>query len=202
MLQDGHAAASSGVPQEGRATVSLADRVSGGNLGVLLIRLAFGLVFFGHGMQKVGWFENHAAGLPDSISSQAQFLVLGGYHHVYFLSWVLTIAELGTGLLLMLGLLTPLGVAGLVGISFQFLASIAWRGGFIGGWDNSLLFVVVGVALALFGPGRYSVDRALGWRLEGIRWGAIALILGVGVGTLVLTVFGPGLGGFTPPPGP
>ena len=52
-------------------------------------------------------------------------ITFGGYDHAYGLSCLLTATELIGGALLILGLLTPLGSAALIGIMFQFI-SLQW----------------------------------------------------------------------------
>ena len=204
MEQGPSMAAISTAKDSDRAGRSIAERVSGIDVGLLVLRLVIGFDLFGHGMMKFGWFRG--SGLGDSIRAQAETLAFFQYHHhLYFLSWILTLTELSAGIFLMLGLFTPLGAAGLMGISWQFFAGLQWRGGMygnasagIGGFEGSIQLLAAATALAFIGPGRLSLDHKLGWRLEGVRWGVVALILGIGIGSLVLTVFGAGFGGDLP----
>ena len=50
---------------------------------------------------------------------------------------------------------------------------------FKGGWEYVVFVAIVAVALAVLGPGRWSLDHALGLDLAGLVWGAIALVGGV-----------------------
>lgn len=55
-----------------------------------------------------------------------------------------------------------------------------------GGYELDVLYAVTAVGLAFTGPGRFSVDAALGLDLAGVVWGAGALALGVAVGLFTL----------------
>ncbi len=180
------------------------DDVSGADIGLLVLRLSLGIIYLGHGLQKLGWFEG--GGYPTSIATQEQFLKFFGYSNTHFLAWVILITELVAGLSLLIGFLTPLGAAAAMGISWQFIAGAQWSAGLFGntsgagGYENSLVFLVAALSLAFVGPGRISIDYLLRWKLAGVRWGLVALVAAVGVGTFVLVVWGVGLGGTPPPP--
>ena len=180
--------------------------VTGSDVGLLILRLGIGIIFLGHGLQKLGWFKG--GGYPTGISSQETFLTFFGYSSTAFLAWVVTLTEVGAGLSLVLGAVTPLGAAGATGIMFQAVAGYQWPGGLFGdnagrgGFELSLVFFVASIALAFTGAGSLSVDGALRWKLSGMRWGVASLVLAVVVGTIVLTAFGVGFGGTpAPPPG-
>ena len=77
-------------------------------LGLLLLRLAVGFVFLAHGY-------NHIFGGGKIAGTGRWFDSLGmrpGILH----AWIASLTELGAGALLMLGLLTPLAGAGVVGM--------------------------------------------------------------------------------------
>jgi putative oxidoreductase len=168
------------------------------NAAAIALRLTFGLVFLGHGLQKLGWFEG--GGYPTSIGTQADFVQIFGYSHTHLMAWLITLTEASTGILLLLGLLTPLAAAGVIGIQWQFLAGVQWSGGLFGnatagGFEGALMMSAAAVAIGFIGAGKYSLDHRLGWSLKGQRWGFIAIALGVVVGTIVLVGFGVGFGG-------
>ena len=189
---------------DARRTWLQAKAVTGTDIGLLVLRLGIGIVFLGHGLQKLGWFEG--GGYPTSISKQEEFLKMFGYSSTGFLAWVIVLTEIGVGLSLILGLVTPLGAAGAIGIMWQFLAGPQWGAGLFGntagagGYEFTLAFFVGAIALAFAGPGQLSLDHLFGWRLSKVRWGLASLILGVVVGTVVLTVWGVGFGGTPAPP--
>lgn len=177
----------------------------GVDVAAIGLRLLLGVVLLGHGLQKAGWFK--APGWPSSIDEQADFVGLFGYSHTHLMAWLITITEVASGALLLLGLLTPLATAAIIGIGFQFAAGPQWSGGLFGndsssGLDSTLLLMVAAAALGFIGAGRYSLDARMPSALpvRGWRGGVIAVALGVVVGTIVLVAFGVGLGGQPPLP--
>ncbi len=195
-------------PTSGRFALPLVETRSLQDLGLLVVRLSVGFELFAHGLQKFGQFGGtvtmqgkHVSGSA-AIHAQADGLLqILGYHPTVALSWFLTFTELGAGLLLMLGLLTPLAAAAAIGDMFNLVFGFLWQLGWFGsaggppGYEYVVIILAAAVAIALVGPGRFSVDRALGWRLSGYPWGITGVILGLAVGTFVLTVLGPGFGG-------
>jgi putative oxidoreductase len=184
------------------ASTRVLEGVTGADVGLLVLRLGLGVVFLGHGLQKLGWFPG--GGYPTSMSEQKAFLVNFGYSSPSLMAWLLTVTEIVAGVSLLLGLLTPLGSAAVIGIMWQFVAGLQWGGGLFGnsttgGFEQSLIGLVAAVALAYVGPGRLSVDHALGLKLSGLRWGSIGVALGIVVGSIVLVAFGSGFGGAPPP---
>ena len=94
------------------------------------LRFILGIVYLGHGLQKLGWFKG--PGWPASINDEAEFIGLFGYSHIHLMAWLVTISEVAVGVLLLFGLLIPLAVAGAIGIGFQFAAGPQWSGGLFG----------------------------------------------------------------------
>lgn len=173
----------------------------GADLGAACLRFILGILFLGHGLQKLGWFKG--PGWPTSIDDQAAFVGLFGYSHTHLMAWLLTFTEVISGALALLGLLTPLAAAGMIGIGFQFAAGPQWSGGLFGnstssGLDQTLLLMFAAAALGFVGAGRYSLDAQFmpeRLPLRGWRAGVLAIVLGVIVGAIVLTGFGVGFGG-------
>lgn len=190
---------SAAVLSEPRAARSL----TGADVGLLILRVVVGIVFLGHGLQKFGLFDSGS--YPNSISAQEDFLKFFGYSSVTFLAWTITLSELVAGLSLVLGAATQLGAAIIVGIMVQFVLGPQWDAGLFGnassnGFEFSLVSMAIAVALAFAGPGRVSVDAAVGWKWSGLRWGGLACLVGLAVGLFVLVVWGVGVGGTLPPP--
>jgi putative oxidoreductase len=93
--------------------------------------------------------------------------------------------ELGAGLLLALGLLIPLAAAGLVAQGIVIITRVHWVKGFWssnGGYEYPLALLGGSVAIALTGPGGWSLDARLpvGLLYEPIlRWGALLVAIAV-----------------------
>jgi putative oxidoreductase len=59
------------------------------------------------------------------------------------------------------------------------------------GSELELVYLVTAVALAATGPGRFSLDRALGWDddISGVWWGVVALAAAAAISFVTLTFF-------------
>lgn len=67
--------------------------------------------------------------------------------------------------MLTLGFLTPLGCAAIIGVMLNAIVSVHWPKGIWatnGGFEFPLTLAIVAAGIAFTGPGRVSVDRALG----------------------------------------
>jgi putative oxidoreductase len=140
------------------------------NLAVLVLRLVVGPVFAYHGFAKIfrGGRLAGTAGWFDSI----------GMHPGHVHARVAAFSELATGVCITLGLLTTLGCMGMVGLmSVAFWAVHKGKGLLViaEGWEYVLVLGTLGVALAIIGPGEWSLDNALGIDLNGPLGLAIAL---------------------------
>jgi putative oxidoreductase len=153
------------------------------HVGLLILRLVLGSVFIGHGTQKLfGWFGGHG------LKGTGSFIETQGYRPGVPLALFAGLAEAGGGSLLVLGLLTPLGSAAIVGMMLNAILSVHLKNGFWnanGGFEFNLVNAAAATALAFIGPGRYSLDNAFGLSLSGVAYGLGALVLGVGVGLLI-----------------
>jgi putative oxidoreductase len=98
---------------------------------------------------------------------------------------VATVTELVAGGMLILGLLTPLAAAASIGtMTVALLANHRKNGFFIfrpgEGYEYVLMIMFASAALAAIGPGRLSLDWALGIVHTG--WGPLLLAAGLGWG--------------------
>jgi putative oxidoreductase len=95
------------------------------------------------------------------------------------------LSEFGGGVLTALGALSPLGPLGIMGAMSMATAKVPWGKPIwnaAGGAELPVTNMAAAAALAMAGPGRYSLDRMLGIRLP--RWiGLLGLVaIGISVG--------------------
>ena len=82
----------------------------------------------------------------------------------------------------MLGLLTPFAAAGLIATMTLAFGSVHRFAGFFvfkrpdEGWEYVATLAVAALALAMLGPGAYSIDAAIGLDLDG--WIGLVIALG------------------------
>jgi putative oxidoreductase len=155
------------------------------NLGLLIIRLVVGLTLAAHGSQKLfGWFGGGGlAGTGAFFENRLQFRP--GRTHALMAG----ACEFGGGLALALGLFTPLAAAVVVGVMVVAGWAAHRQNGFFitkGGYEYTVILAGVAAGLAFAGPARFSVDRALGWHLDGPVWGVVAVLFGVVAGAGVM----------------
>ena len=142
-------------------------------LGKLVLRATLGGYFFGHGMQKLaGWF---GGGGPEGTAEMFEQIGLRPGRESALIAGA---AEAGGGSLLALGLFTPAAVSMLTGVMTNAIRHVHWKNGLWnsdGGIELPLLVLGGLAALADSGPGRFSLDEALGIRLRGPAVTAIAM---------------------------
>lgn len=160
----------------------------GTNLALMLLRAQLGLVMVAH-----GW--NHLFG-GGKLDGTARWFESIGMRPGRLHAWSASVTELVSGVLLLLGFLTPLAAAGVVGVMV-----VAWVTAHLGngffifrpgqGWEYVMTLAVVAVAVAGLGPGDWSLDARLsvGDDLTGMTGVALSSALGVGSAAFVLTAF-------------
>lgn len=154
------------------------------SLGLLILRVVVGLTIAGHGAQKLfGWWGG------SGMTGWTQMVTKLRIRPAAPWAWLAALSELGGGLLFALGLLSPLGSLAIAGTMLVAIATVHWTRGFWstnGGYEFNLTLLASVTAVALAGPGTYSLDQAIGIRLpEPITLvvGTIAVLVG-GVATL------------------
>jgi putative oxidoreductase len=156
------------------------------DIGLLLLRVVVGLTLAAHGAQKLfGWFGGRG------LAGTAQGYERMGYRPGTLMALLAGVGEAGGGALLALGLLTPLGAAAGIGVMLNAIVSAHLSKGFWntkGGLEFPLTVATVFAAVAFTGPGRFSLDRAVGWQQAGWAWGAVAVAAGLLAGLAVLAV--------------
>lgn len=131
-----------------------------GDLALLLIRLWLAVTFLGHGGQKLfGWF---GGGGPSGTARHFESL---GIRPGQFWAVLAGLGEFGGGVLVGLGLLTPLGALAIIMTMVVAITASTGRQGFWiqnGGYEYNLFLIIVSLALILTGPGAFALDPLLG----------------------------------------
>jgi putative oxidoreductase len=161
------------------------------NLALLVFRVAVGAVMLAHGL-------NHIYG-GGKIAGTARWFESLGMRPGIVHAWLASLTEVAGGTALVLGLLTPLGGAAVIGVMLvAWITNHRGNGFFIfrpgEGWEYVMTLTFCGLALAVLGPGEWSLDEAIGWRddLIGTTGLLIALLAGGGgAGLLLATAWRP-----------
>jgi len=150
--------------------------------GLLILRVVVGLILAGHGAQKLfGWWGGQG------MNGWTQTVTKLRIRPALPWAWVAALAEFGGGILLALGLLSPLGNLAIAGSMLVAVATVHLSRGFWnskGGYEFNLALLAAVAALALTGPGAYSLDAALHIHLPEpltLLTGTILMIVGVAV---------------------
>lgn len=128
------------------------------DVALLIARVGLGLMIMAHGYAKVfrggkiagtaGWFDSIGM-RPGKINA----VMAAG-------------TELGTGALLVVGLLTPLAAAGLVALMVVAIVTVHRKNGFFvynpgQGIEYCGIIALFALFVGTFGPGSYSIDSSL-----------------------------------------
>jgi putative oxidoreductase len=149
-----------------------------------LARITIGLLFVGHGTQKLfGWF---GGGGPEKTGGFFEQLGLRpGRRHALAAG----AAEAGGGLLFALGAATPLAAAAISGSMITAIKTVHWEKGVwssAGGYEYNLVLLAGVFSLTENGPGRWSADGAVGKSRWGTWWALAALAAGAAGSAVVL----------------
>jgi putative oxidoreductase len=147
------------------------------DLALLILRLVVGLLFVGHGAQKLfgvfggGGLEG-TSGMFDNIGLRPGWLAARAAGTGEFLG----------GVLIALGLFTPFAAAALIGVMIAAIATVHAKNGIWNtnqGYEFNLTLIAVVFALAGIGAGAWSLDNVFGFDLHGTVWALAALAAGV-----------------------
>jgi putative oxidoreductase len=154
------------------------------DLGRLLLRLTIGGTFFVHGTQKLfGWFGGYG---PDGTG---QFFESLGLRPGRRNAIAAGSTETGCGILIALGLATPLAAAGLSAVMITALRTAVWNEGFKPATgEHEVLLAVAALALTETGPGAPSLDSALEVERSGPGWVLAALGAGAGGSAMAISM--------------
>ena len=147
------------------------------DLALLVLRVVVGLLFAGHGAQKLfgafgGGGLDGTAGMFDNIGLRP------GWLHARAAGT----AEFAGGLLLAIGLFTPFAAGVLIAVMMAAVITVHAPNGIWNtqqGYEFNLVMAAVVFALAGAGAGSWSLDHAFGFDLNGAAWAIGALVVGV-----------------------
>jgi putative oxidoreductase len=153
------------------------------NIGILLLRITVGFTMAAHGFQKFGWFDG--PGLEKTGQDMARL----GFHPGRRYARQAALVEVLSGVLMALGLFTPLASA--LVASMMFVAGVSVHGdkGFFlsgGGFEYTFVLGMVGLSLAFVGPGSFSVDALQGIAVYGVRYGLGSGVVALAGGVMQL----------------
>lgn len=155
------------------------------NLALLALRGVLGVVMLAHGVNHIfgGGKIEGTAGWFDSLGMRPGIL------H----AWTASLTEIGAGVLLLVGLVTPLASAGVIGVLVVAWVTNHRDAGFwvfnrpTEGWEYLMTLVVVAVVVATLGAGEWSVDDAVG--LDDITgWTGMIIAVAGGLGGALATL--------------
>lgn len=129
------------------------------NLALLFLRVVVGALFVGHGTQKAfGWFGGH--GIAGTAGFMEQLGLKPGRLHATAAAFGETVG----GLLVLLGLWTPIGAGLIVAVMLVAIKTVhlskgPWNSD--GGYEYPLTLIAVALFLAANGPGAYTLPPLL-----------------------------------------
>ncbi len=153
---------------------------------LLVLRVVVGLLFIGHGAQKLfGWFGG------GGLKGTAYFMESLGLTPGRYWALLAGLSEFVGGLLVLIGLLNPVGSLAILGAMIMATVKAHWGKPIWssrGGAELPIVYGAIAVALLLTGYGRYSLDNLLKISLPG--WVALAGLLVILILLVLATIPG------------
>ena len=144
-----------------------------------LARVWLGIMIFAH-----GWRHLQVTRAGPGIANWFDGLGLkpGPLH-----AWNVTLTELGVGVVLVLGFLTPVSYGALASLMLVAAITNHRKNGFFinnkpEGWEYVVTVAVVSVALGALGPGNWSLDHAFGFSFPFETGNALLITAAVALG--------------------
>jgi putative oxidoreductase len=142
------------------------------DLPSVILRVAVGITMLAH-----GW--NHVYG-GGKLPGTARWFASIGFRHSKVHALLASVGELVAGTLLIIGLLTPLAAASVVGTMLVALIANHRKNGYFifrpgEGYEYVLMITLVCLAIGAVGGGRLSLDHALGLADDLDGWTGLAI---------------------------
>jgi putative oxidoreductase len=157
------------------------------NLSLLLLRVTLGVVFLAHGVNHV--FRG------GRIPGTARWFESLGMRPGVLHAWLASLTEIASGALLVVGLLTPLAGAGVVGVMLVAWITNHRKNGFFifrpgEGYEYVMTLTALGLGVAGLGAGQWSLDHAAGiFEHPSLGGFLLGLLAGGGGAVVLLAVF-------------
>jgi len=156
------------------------------NLALLILRLVFGLFLAYHGYNK--FFGG------GRLPGTARWFGSMGFRAPRLQALLAASTEVGAGVLLAAGLLTPLAAAGVIGVMVVAIVSAHWKVGFFifkegGGWEYCASILIAAFAIGAIGAGEWSLDHAFDIHFNGWVGTVVTAAVGIGGGLAQLAAF-------------
>lgn len=139
-----------------------------GSISPLILRLALGLVFLPHGLQKVfGWFGGY--GFEQTVNF---FTTQMGFPIV--IPYLVIVSEFLGALGLIFGFMVRLSAAGIFYVMLGAVVTVHWGNNFFMNWSGNqsgegfeyhILAMAMATVLVLTGGGKFSIDQWIADRL-------------------------------------
>ncbi|PPF80516.1 DoxX family protein [Rathayibacter rathayi] len=153
-------------------------------VGSLILRLAVGGLFVGHGLQKLrGSFDGPGLDGTEQMMSSLEL------HPARRNAVAAAVTETAGGAALALGAATPLAAAGLIATMVTAVRKVHWSNGLwntSGGWEYNGVLVAATAAIVADGPGALSFDALIGKKKWGAGWSLFALVGGAAASTALI----------------
>jgi putative oxidoreductase len=162
-----------------------------------LLRLVIGVLFLGHGAQKL--FGSFGGAGPEGTG---QFFEQVGLRPGKPKAIAAGASETAGGALLALGLATPAAVTMLSGVQYAAIWKVhADKGPWVmgGGWEYNAVLLASLMTVAAAGPGRLSLDSVLGIERAGLGWALAATGAGALGAAAAVVISPPGEAGEAAP---
>lgn len=142
------------------------------DVAILLLRVSFGLSMVYHGVNKIR---------GNGLSGTTAWFGSLGMKKPRLQAIAAASTEMGAGILLSAGFLTPLASTMFVSLMVVAIWTVHWKVGYFiflpnGGWEYCASIIVVAVSIGIVGPGQISLDDAFDISSS---WGMWALPVGV-----------------------
>jgi putative oxidoreductase len=146
------------------------------SIGLFILRLVIGLLFMGHGAQKL--FGILGGGGPNGTGAHFDSIGLRPGRRNALIAGL---GEFCGGLLVLLGWFTPLGAAAIIAVMIAAIWTVHAKNGVWateGGFEYHLVVIAAVFALAGVGAGGWSLDHALSFADNGAIWAIGAAVIG------------------------